>query len=56
MTTKLTYLLIFWAVALAASAQDIKEIVRKSDEKFRGTSSYGTFSMTIERPTWSRTI
>jgi outer membrane lipoprotein-sorting protein len=38
------------------SAQDIKEIVRQADEKFRGTSSYGTFSMTIERPTWSRTI
>ncbi|MDD2303798.1 MAG: outer membrane lipoprotein-sorting protein [Prolixibacteraceae bacterium] len=38
------------------SAQDIKEIVRKSDEKFRGTSSTGSFSMTIQRPTWSRTI
>jgi outer membrane lipoprotein-sorting protein len=38
------------------SAQDIKEIIRKSDEKFRGSSSVGSFSMTIERPTWSRTI
>lgn len=38
------------------SAQDIKEIIRKSDEKFRGASSTGTFSMTIQRPTWSRTI
>jgi len=56
MTTKITYLLFFLTVAFAATAQDIKEIVRKSDEKFRGTSSSGTFSMTIERPTWSRTI
>jgi len=56
MTTKFTYLLLFLAAAFAGSAQDIKEIVRKSDEKFRGTSSSGTFSMTIERPTWSRTI
>jgi len=38
------------------SAQDIKDIIRKSDEKFRGASSTGTFSMTIQRPTWSRTI
>ena len=38
------------------SAQDIKDIIRKSDEKFRGTSSTGSFSMTIQRPTWSRTI
>ncbi len=50
---------IFFAlVCLAASAQtvDIKDIVRKSDEKFRGTSSVGSFTMTIERPTWSRSI
>jgi outer membrane lipoprotein-sorting protein len=37
-------------------AQDVKEIVRIADEKMRGSSSIGTFSMTIERPTWSRTI
>ena len=43
-------------VSSLVSAQDIKEIIRKSDEKFRGTSSTGSFSMTIERPTWSRTI
>jgi outer membrane lipoprotein-sorting protein len=44
------------AVSTMAQDIDIKEIVRKSDEKFRGTSSTGTFSMTIQRPTWSRTI
>ncbi|MBL7969900.1 MAG: outer membrane lipoprotein-sorting protein [Prolixibacteraceae bacterium] len=43
-------------IAALVSAQDIKEIVRKSDEKFRGSSSTGSFSMTIERPSWSRTI
>lgn len=40
----------------SSGAQDIKEIVRQADEKFRGTSSIGTLSMTIERPSWSRTI
>jgi outer membrane lipoprotein-sorting protein len=37
-------------------AQDIKEIVREADEKLRGTSSTGTYTMTIERPKWSRSI
>ena len=52
----LTLLLVLMAVSTMAQDIDIKEIVRKSDEKFRGTSSTGTFSMTIQRPTWSRTI
>lgn len=57
MKTKLmTLLLGLFAISAFAQDIDIKEIVRKSDEKFRGTSSTGTFSMTIQRPTWSRTI
>ncbi|MBK6284756.1 MAG: outer membrane lipoprotein-sorting protein [Draconibacterium sp.] len=40
----------------AAFAQDIKDIIRKSDEKFRGTSSEGEMTMIIERPTWSREV
>ena len=57
MKTKLaTFLLSLFAISAFAQDIDIKEIVRKSDEKFRGTSSTGTFSMTIQRPTWSRTI
>lgn len=36
--------------------QDIKEIIRKSDEKFRGTSSQGEMTMIIERPTWKREV
>jgi outer membrane lipoprotein-sorting protein len=54
---KITLLIFFLTIIGAAvSAQDIKEIIRRSDEKFRGSSSTGSFSMTIERPTWSRTI
>jgi len=37
-------------------AQDIKEIIRISDEKFRGTSSEGEMTMIIQRPTWSREV
>lgn len=50
-----TYLIL---IAISAFPQkvDIKEIVRKADEKMSGSSSMGSFSMTIERPTWSRTI
>ena len=55
MKTKiLTLILLF--VATIASTQDIKEIIRKADEKMRGTSSQGEMTMTIVRPTWSRTV
>jgi outer membrane lipoprotein-sorting protein len=37
-------------------AQEALEIVRKADEKFRGNSSEGTTTMTIVRPTWTRTV
>jgi len=37
-------------------AQDVKEIVKKADEKFRGVSSQSEIIMVIQRPTWSRTI
>ncbi|MFA8436364.1 MAG: outer membrane lipoprotein-sorting protein [Marinifilaceae bacterium] len=33
-----------------------REIVRIADEKMRGLSSKGEYSMTIVRPTWSRTV
>lgn len=51
-------LLTLFASALHARAQeiDVKAIVKQADEKFRGTSSEGTLRMTIQRPTWSRTI
>ena len=37
-------------------AQDVTDIVRKADEKFRGASSQGEMTMTIVRPSWSRTV
>lgn len=41
---------------LPSYSQDIKEIVKQADEKFRGTSSSGEMTMTIVRPSWSRTV
>lgn len=55
MKTKIL-LLIFTFGAIISNAQDIKEIVRKADEKFRGESSQGTMTMIIERPSWSREV
>lgn len=51
-------LILFLVLFQSVSGQnnDIKEIVRQADEKFRGTSSEGTMSMTIRRPSWSRTV
>lgn len=37
-------------------AQDVAEIIRRADEKFRGESSRGQTTMIIERPNWSREI
>ena len=37
-------------------AQDVAEIIRRADEKFRGESSCGQTTMIIERPNWSREI
>jgi outer membrane lipoprotein-sorting protein len=36
--------------------QNVEEIIRKADEKFRGESSRGQTTMIIERPNWSREI
>jgi outer membrane lipoprotein-sorting protein len=43
-------------IASAVQAQDIKEIIKKADEKFREKSSQSEMTMIIERPTWSRTV
>lgn len=43
-------------LAFSAFAQDISEIIRKADEKFRGESSRGQTTIIIERPNWSREI
>lgn len=46
----------FGLCAITLSAQNLEEIIRKADEKFRGNSSRGEMSMIIERPTWSREV
>lgn len=57
MIMKIKILIILLILANSAVfAQDIKEIIRKSYEKFRGTSSEGEMTMIIERPTWSREV
>lgn len=47
---------ISFILAFPGFAQNVKEIVRKADEKFRGVSSQSDMTMVIQRPTWSRTI
>ena len=42
--------------SISSVAQDVSEIIRKADEKFRGESSRGQTTMIIERPNWSREI
>ncbi len=37
-------------------AQDAREIVRRSDEKMRGTTSMATMTITTTRPKWTRTM
>ncbi|MBW6536399.1 MAG: outer membrane lipoprotein-sorting protein [Mariniphaga sp.] len=52
-------ILTFIAASLFSSsavAQDVAEIIRRADEKFRGESSLGQTTMIIERPNWSREI
>lgn len=57
MKTTLTLLaLLFLSAFSQAQDVDIKAIVKQADEKFRGQSSQGTLTMTIQRPSWSRTI
>src|SRR5680860_593541 len=55
MKTKILSLILL-LVASVTNAQDIKEIIRLADEKFRGNSSQGEMTMIIERPTWTRTV
>lgn len=55
MKTKILSLILL-LVASVINAQDIKEIIRLADEKFRGNSSQGEMTMIIERPTWTRTV
>ena len=44
------------AAAAPAPAQDAREIVKRSIDNWRGTSSYGEMTMTIHRPSWERSM
>ncbi len=52
----ITLFFAFMLSGLAISAQNLEEIIRRADEKFRGNSSRGEMTMIIERPTWSREV
>lgn len=49
-------LLLTISLAIHVPAQDAKEIVKKANDLAMGRTSRGTMTMTIERPTWSRTV
>jgi outer membrane lipoprotein-sorting protein len=44
------------AIAAPSSSQDAREIVKRSIDNWRGTSSYGEMTMTIHRPSWERSM
>ena len=52
----LAFSLLIAGMSIRAQVLTAKEIVTKSDEKARGKTSQGESSMTIIRPTWSRSI
>jgi len=52
----LLLLFMFSGFVTLAQTETAIEIVKKSDEKFRGKTSRGKMSMKIIRPSWSRTI
>ncbi len=43
-------------VAAPSTAQDAREIVKRSIDNWRGLSSYGEMTMTIHRPSWERSM
>ncbi len=49
-------LFVFLMTGLVSQAQDAKEIVQKANELVMGKTSQGATTMTIERPTWTRTV
>ncbi len=52
----LVFSLFIAGMSIRAQVLTAKEIVTKSDEKARGKTSQGESTMTIIRPTWSRSI
>ena len=54
MKTKLIILLSLFG--FSATAQNATEIVQKADKKMKGKTFYAEMTMTIQRPTWKRTL
>jgi outer membrane lipoprotein-sorting protein len=57
--TVLLYFLFLFPGSILTSAQGLSptEIIRRTDEKFKGeTSGYSVMTMTIIRPTWQRSV
>ncbi len=52
----LLLLLTFSTLGFGSRSQNVEEIIRRADEKFRGESSRSEITMIIERPSWSREI
>lgn len=52
----LSLLLILSTLGISSWGQNVEEIIRRADEKFRGESSRSEITMIIERPSWSREI
>jgi len=45
-----------FCLMIPAFAQDAKEIIKKAYDKMEGVSHESVMSMTIQRPTWTRTL
>lgn len=54
MIRKLTIAFLF--LSTIGFGQNASEIIKKAEEKLRGSNSKGSMTMTIERPSWQRTI
>ncbi|KAB2813847.1 outer membrane lipoprotein-sorting protein [Phaeocystidibacter luteus] len=53
---KLTAVIAALSLSTVALAQDVDEIIRKSEQNLRGESSHAVMSINIVRPTWERNI
>jgi outer membrane lipoprotein-sorting protein len=50
------FTIVFVGIVSIVSAQNAKEIIRKSYDLMHGEKTYSLITMTIEKPTWSRTV
>ena len=55
-TLRIATLIGILAAAVPSTAQDAREIVKRSIDNWRGLSSNGEMTMTIHRPSWERSM